>query len=118
MLAPVPTAVEFTQLHIFIAMPSLVKIRVGGAKNLPMGMLSLGLTDAFVALDFASTTKRTKTCPKTQNPVWNEEFRFEIVDDSVLQDFPVELKVFDDAELNDELNYYVTSCFDGETGSS
>lgn len=37
--------------------------------------------------------KRTKLCKKTLNPVWDEEFKFEVADDSVLQNEPIEFKV-------------------------
>jgi len=38
---------------------------------------------------------RTKTCRRTQNPVWDEEFRFDCSDDTLLQDEPLIFKVFD-----------------------
>lgn len=37
--------------------------------------------------------QRTKLCKKTLNPVWEEEFKFEVADDSVLQNEPIEFKV-------------------------
>jgi len=36
---------------------------------------------------------RTRVCRKSIDPLWNEEFRFEIVDDSELLNRPVEFKV-------------------------
>jgi len=76
-------------------MPSLVKVSVVGARDLPLSPQSFGLTDSYVNIDFAGQEQRTQVCCKTQDPVWREEFRFEIVDDSVLQDTPIELKVMD-----------------------
>lgn len=32
-------------------------------------------------------------CKKTLNPTWEEEFKFEVADDSVLQNEPIEFKV-------------------------
>jgi hypothetical protein len=51
-------------------------------------------TDSFVEIWIGKhETQRTHTIRKTLNPVWDEEFRFEIVDDSLLQNTPVEFKV-------------------------
>ena len=38
-------------------------------------------------------TARTKVCRHTLNPVWDEEFRFEVADDTLLQDEPLIFKV-------------------------
>jgi Ca2+-dependent lipid-binding protein len=43
-------------------------------------------------IKFGDITKKTEIQRKTLNPVWNEDFRFEVPDDSLLQDIPVELK--------------------------
>ena len=83
-------------------MPSLVKIEVEKARDLPVMDSTLqgdGSTDAFVEVRVCEELKRTKTCRKDLNPVWGEEFRFEIIDDSSLQDEPVELKVLDEDRL-------------------
>ena len=60
-------------------------------------------TDAFVEVRLCEEYKRTKTCRKSLNPVWDEDFRFEIIDDSSLQDAPVELKVMDQDLYSSEL---------------
>ncbi|CAN0426173.1 unnamed protein product, partial [Ectocarpus fasciculatus] len=39
--------------------------------------------------------QRTAVCKKTLNPYWGEEFKFEVADDSVLQNEPIEFKVMD-----------------------
>jgi hypothetical protein len=87
-------------------MPSLVKIEVGRARDLPVMDSSLqgdASTDAFVEVRVCDDLKRTKTCRKSLNPAWDEEFRFEIIDDSSLQDEPVELKVLDQDLYSSEL---------------
>jgi Ca2+-dependent lipid-binding protein len=51
-------------------------------------------TDSYVDIWIGKhENHRTHTIRKTLNPVWDEEFRFEIVDDSLLQNTPVEFKV-------------------------
>lgn len=49
-------------------------------------------TDAFVEIRIENQQQRTTTCRRSLNPVWNEDFQFEFIDDSVLQDAPLELK--------------------------
>lgn len=51
-------------------------------------------TDSYVDIRLRQQQQRTQTIKKTLNPVWDEEFRFEVVDDSFLQNTPVEFKVF------------------------
>jgi C2 domain len=40
-------------------------------------------------------TAKTRVCRRTTNPVWDEEFRFEVADDTLLQDEPLIFKVCD-----------------------
>lgn len=49
-------------------------------------------------------TARTKVCRRTLNPTWEEEFRFEVADDTLLQDEPLIFRVMDstDAISSDE----------------
>jgi Ca2+-dependent lipid-binding protein len=75
-------------------MPSLVKIRVERGRDLPV-MDSHEDTDAFVEIKLDDQSQKTSTCKRSLNPVWNEEIRFEVLDDSVLQDAPIELKCMD-----------------------
>lgn len=122
---------------IFSFMPSTVKVRIKGARNLPgtievttPATTSLSLsrnpgappsTDAYVSvslgghsglvadyeeqpnLKFTSGEKlytgKTKICRRTTNPVWDEEFRFEVADDTLLQDEPLIFKVCDSEAL-------------------
>ncbi|KAF9287314.1 hypothetical protein BGZ68_001974 [Mortierella alpina] len=77
-------------------MPCILKIRVVGARDLPVMDKASDLTDAYVEVRFADfEAQRTTVCRKTLNPVWNEDFRFEVTDDADLQNEPLELKVLD-----------------------
>lgn len=81
-------------------MPSLVKIRIERGRDLPamdrnVGAAAEASTDAFVEVRLETQSRRTQTCRRTLDPVWNEEFRFEFIDDSVMQDEPLELKCMD-----------------------
>ena len=70
-------------------MPSTIKIRVIQAKDLPE-------PDCFVSIHFGNTKKqRTKTVYKSHSPVWKQDFRIEVHNDNMLQDLPVEFKVWD-----------------------
>ncbi|KAF8930415.1 hypothetical protein EDD21DRAFT_400873 [Dissophora ornata] len=77
-------------------MPCILKIRVVGARDLPVMDKASDLTDAYVEVRFADfEAQRTTVCRKTLNPVWNEDFRFEVTDDADLQNEPLELKLLD-----------------------
>ena len=87
-------------------MPSLLKIKIERARDLPIMDRNLqgdASTDAYVVMSLDSQTQRTRTCRKSLNPAFNEEFRFEIVDDSILQNVPLELKVMDQDLYSSEL---------------
>jgi C2 domain len=43
---------------------------------------------------------RTKVCRRTTMPVWDEEFRFDCSDDTLLQDEPLIFKVFDSCDAS------------------
>ena len=76
-------------------MPAAIKIRVIGARNLPVMDTASGLTDAYVELRFAHTSHRSAICYRSLNPVWNQDFRIEVADDCDLQDHPLVLKCWD-----------------------
>ncbi|KAJ3090649.1 hypothetical protein HK102_003097 [Quaeritorhiza haematococci] len=77
-------------------MPCILKVRIVAARNLPVMDRATELTDAFVEMHFANKeTQRTQICKRTLNPVWNEDFRFEVSDDADLQNEPLEIKVMD-----------------------
>ncbi|KAI8908982.1 hypothetical protein EDD86DRAFT_206598 [Gorgonomyces haynaldii] len=66
------------------------------------------LTDAYVEIRFADfEVVRTQICRKTLDPIWNEDFRFEVSEDSDLQNEPLELKVMDYDQItsNDAIGY-------------
>lgn len=127
-------------------MPSTVKVRITGARNLPAmdgrplaassqatgvtGLMTPSAfasgtpsTDAYVSVTLGghaglindqensasvenssekSYTARTKVCRRTLNPVWDEEFRFEVADDTLLQDEPLIFKVYSESIGADE----------------
>jgi Ca2+-dependent lipid-binding protein len=77
-------------------MPCILKVRVIAGRGLPVMDRASELTDAYVEVRFGDLeTQRTSVCRKSLNPVWNEDFRLEVSDDVMLQDEPLELKVFD-----------------------
>ena len=79
-------------------MPSTVKVRVIEARDLPVmerNMQGDLYTDAYVDIRFANQEVRTQVQRKTLNPFWDEDFRFEVADDSVLQSEPIEFRVMD-----------------------
>jgi hypothetical protein len=87
-------------------MPSLVRVVVDRARDLPImdsSMQGDASTDAFVEVRLGDEAKRTNTFRKSLNPVWNEDFIFEVIDDSSLQDAPLELKVVDQDLYSSEL---------------
>ena len=113
-------------------MPSTVKVRINGARNLPVmdgptragaavgGILNIApSTDAYVSVTLGGHsglvadyeleggpekcfTARTKICRRTVNPVWDEEFRFEVADDTLLQDEPLIFKVCDSEAMRED----------------
>ncbi|KAJ3035771.1 hypothetical protein HK097_004106 [Rhizophlyctis rosea] len=77
-------------------MPCILKVRIVAARNLPVMDRATELTDAFVEVKFADyDVFRTQIARRTLNPVWNEDFRFEVSDDSTLQNEPLELRILD-----------------------
>ncbi|CAG5134399.1 unnamed protein product, partial [Candidula unifasciata] len=76
-------------------MPGRVKVRILSARDLPVMDRASELTDAFVEVKFGTEIFKTEVCKKSLNPQWNSEwFKFE-VDDEVLQDEPLDLRVLD-----------------------
>ena len=79
-------------------MPSRCVVRVIEARDLPLmdrDLAGAEFTDAFVEVRFANFEPCRTAVRRTQQPKWDEEFRFEIVDDAVLQASPIEFKVMD-----------------------
>ncbi|WAR02424.1 C2CD5-like protein [Mya arenaria] len=76
-------------------MPGTLKVKVVSARGLPVMDRSTDLTDAFVEIKLGPEGQKTDVCKKSLNPQWNSEwFKFE-VEDEVLQDEPLELRVLD-----------------------
>jgi len=77
-------------------MPCILKIRIEAARGLPIIDRTSELADAYVEVRFGELgVQRTRVCRKTLDPVWKQDFRLEVGDDTLLQDEPLELKVFD-----------------------
>ncbi|XP_065911628.1 C2 domain-containing protein 5-like [Dysidea avara] len=76
-------------------MPATVKVQVSRARDLPIMDKSSELTDAFAEVKFAGSICRTEVCCKSLNPTWsNQWFKFE-VDDEMLQDEPLQIRIMD-----------------------
>ena len=88
-------------------MPSKVKIKVVEARDLPVMDRNQSVdasTDAFVIVTIGDLeASHTRTCRKSLNPVWNADFSIEVLDDSILQNAPVEFKVMDQDLYTSEL---------------
>ncbi|KAJ3338534.1 hypothetical protein HDU83_008153 [Entophlyctis luteolus] len=80
--------------------PCVLKVRIVRARSLPVMDRGTELTDAYVECRFADyDSVRTKTCRRTLNPEWNEDFRIEVSNDADLQNEPLEVKVLDYDQL-------------------
>ncbi|XP_063929582.1 C2 domain-containing protein 5 isoform X2 [Zophobas morio] len=76
-------------------MPGKVKVKIISGRNLPVMDRSSDTTDAYVEIKLGSTTYKTDVCRKSLHPHWNSEwYRFE-VDDSELQDEPLQIRLMD-----------------------
>ncbi|CAL7940057.1 unnamed protein product [Xylocopa violacea] len=76
-------------------MPGKIKVKILAGRNLPVMDRSGDTTDAYVELKFGNVTYKTDVCRKSLNPQWNSEwYRFE-VDDSELQDEPLQIRLMD-----------------------
>nr|XP_037867858.1 C2 domain-containing protein 5 isoform X4 [Bombyx mori] len=77
-------------------MPGKIKVKVLAGRNLPVMDRASDTTDAFVEIKFGGVTHKTDVCRKSLNPHWNntEWYRFE-VDESELQDEPLQLRLMD-----------------------
>nr|XP_015835897.1 PREDICTED: C2 domain-containing protein 5 isoform X1 [Tribolium castaneum] len=76
-------------------MPGKVKVKIISGRNLPVMDRSSDTTDAYVEIKLGGTTYKTDVCRKSLHPQWNSEwYRFE-VDDSELQDEPLQIRLMD-----------------------
>lgn len=77
------------------AMPGKVKVKILAGRNLPVMDRGSDTTDAFVEIKLGSITYKTDVCRKSLHPIWNSDwYRFE-VDDSDLQDEPLQIRLMD-----------------------
>ncbi|CAG9855251.1 unnamed protein product [Phyllotreta striolata] len=76
-------------------MPGKVKVKISSGKNLPVMDRSSDTTDAYVEIKLGGTTFKTDVCRKSLHPQWNTDwYRFE-VEDSELQDEPLQIRLMD-----------------------
>lgn len=71
-----------------------LKVILHEARDLPVMDRSTGLSDPFVALRLDSTEFISHTCTETRYPVWNTVFRFDTPDLLVLQEDPLEVRIY------------------------
>ncbi|CAB0002324.1 unnamed protein product [Nesidiocoris tenuis] len=76
-------------------MPGKLKVKIIAGRNLPVMDRSSDTTDAFVEIKLGSTTYKTDVCRKSLNPQWNSDwYKFEM-EDSELQDEPLQIRLMD-----------------------
>eukprot|EP00124_Ichthyophonus_hoferi_P005735 Ihof_evm1s927 gene=Ihof_evmTU1s927 len=75
-------------------MPAVVKVRIIEARDLPIMNQRTDLTDAYVEVKIKDKSYETPIAKKTLNPIWKQDFRFEL-EDSEIQDEVLEIKVID-----------------------
>jgi hypothetical protein len=87
-------------------MPCIVKVRIERAKDLGNSSLSSpGKTpESLVEIRLAGLKPQLTHSIKSFNPVWDEDFRFEVSDDRILQDGPLQLRAMDNS-TNETFGY-------------
>uniref|UniRef100_A0A8D8AJQ6 C2 domain-containing protein 5 n=1 Tax=Culex pipiens TaxID=7175 RepID=A0A8D8AJQ6_CULPI len=77
-------------------MPGKVKVKILAGRNLPVMDRGSDTTDAYVEIKLGNLgTFKTDVYRKSLNPIWNSDwYRFE-VDDSDLQDEPLQIRLMD-----------------------
>ena len=84
-------------------MPSVLKIRVVEARELPIMDRQRKTTDAYVEVRVAGGSlldTRTTTVRNNLNPHWGYDVRVEVRDEGALQDEPIEFRVMDSDVLS------------------
>ncbi|KAJ4461281.1 hypothetical protein PAPYR_2317 [Paratrimastix pyriformis] len=77
-------------------MPAKLKVRVIEARNLPVMDRASNSTDAYVQVRFGNTLIMETPCiRRTLFPFWGADCRVEVPDDALLQEEPLEFKVWD-----------------------
>lgn len=72
-----------------------LKVLLHEARDLPVMDRSTGLADTYVVLRLDNLEFSSSTCTGTRFPVWNSDFRFDTADLLVLQEDPLEVRVYD-----------------------
>eukprot|EP00750_Incisomonas_marina_P029976 INCI7249.2.p1 GENE.INCI7249.2~~INCI7249.2.p1 ORF type:complete len:1265 (+),score=217.26 INCI7249.2:432-4226(+) len=86
-------------------MPSTVIVHIERAQNLPIMDKKRQTTDAYVEVFVPGAdpdTKETEVFEGSLNPEWRESFKFEVVDDSLLQDQTILFTLYDDNKLQQD----------------
>ena len=84
-------------------MPSVIKIRVVEARELPVMDRQRKTTDAYVEVRVAGgdvLDARTPVVRNNLNPCWDYDFRVEVGDEGRLQDTPIEFRIMDSDVLS------------------
>ena len=84
-------------------MPSVLKIRVIEARELPIMDRQRKTTDAYVEIRVGGGSlldTRTATVRNNLNPHWGYDVRVEVRDEGALQDEPIEFRVMDSDVLS------------------
>eukprot|EP00467_Chlorarachnion_reptans_P021975 CAMPEP_0114489534 /NCGR_PEP_ID=MMETSP0109-20121206/1942_1 /TAXON_ID=29199 /ORGANISM="Chlorarachnion reptans, Strain CCCM449" /LENGTH=1094 /DNA_ID=CAMNT_0001666055 /DNA_START=35 /DNA_END=3320 /DNA_ORIENTATION=+ len=85
-------------------MAAIVMVRVYGARNLPVMDSARNTTDAYVVIrlgekdnhsNFQMQKKETRICYNSLHPVWDQSFRFKLMDETLIYENPLRLTVFD-----------------------
>ncbi|KAK7195175.1 C2 domain containing protein [Novymonas esmeraldas] len=72
-----------------------LKVTVHEARDLPIMDRATGLADPYVVVKLDDMEHTTDIARRTRNPVWGHDFRFDTADLLVLQEDPLEIRVFD-----------------------
>eukprot|EP00796_Vickermania_ingenoplastis_P004291 gene4291-3107_t len=72
-----------------------LKVLLHEARDLPVMDRSTGLADTYVVLRLDSLEFTSPICTATRFPVWNSDYRFDTPDLLVLQEDPLEVRVYD-----------------------
>lgn len=72
-----------------------MKVKILAGRNLPVMDRSSDTTDAYVEIKLGNTTYKTDVYRKSLNPQWNSDWYKYEVDDSELQDEPLQIRLMD-----------------------
>eukprot|EP01105_Mastigella_eilhardi_P017862 TRINITY_DN4116_c0_g1_i2.p1 TRINITY_DN4116_c0_g1~~TRINITY_DN4116_c0_g1_i2.p1 ORF type:complete len:696 (-),score=189.71 TRINITY_DN4116_c0_g1_i2:202-2151(-) len=75
--------------------PVTLSVHVVEARDLPVMDMVSALADAYVEVKFGEASQKTPTTKNTLNPVWRSKFQLALPKVHLLQDHPLELRVWD-----------------------